>query len=64
MNNKPEKGDPRYDIQLLFDTIGVNLDDNQYRDMISLVDMFHFYTRQHQVRLSDSHALIERTSYG
>ncbi|TFY80723.1 hypothetical protein EWM64_g3289 [Hericium alpestre] len=50
MNQKLNKDTPRFDIQLLFDEIGVVLDDNQYRDIISLVDMFHFYTRQHQYR--------------
>lgn len=50
MNQKQDKNTPRFDIQLLFDQIGVLLDDNQYRDAISLVDMYHFYARQHQVR--------------
>lgn len=40
---------PHYDIHLFFDEIGVSLDDNQYRDAISLVDMYHVYLRQHQV---------------
>lgn len=48
INNKSTKDVPRFDVQLLFDEIGVLLDDNQYRDAISLVDMYHFYTRQHQ----------------
>ena len=50
MNNKSDKDTPRFDVQLLFDEIGVLLDDNQYRDAISLLDMYHFYIRQHQVR--------------
>jgi hypothetical protein len=40
---------PRYDVQLLFNEIGIVLDDNQYRDVISLVDMYRVYMRQHQV---------------
>lgn len=48
MNQKSDKDTPKFDIQLLFDEIGVLLDDNQYRDAISLVDMYHFYIRQHQ----------------
>lgn len=48
MNKTSDKDTPRFDIQLLFDEIGVLLDDNQYRDVISLVDMYHFYIRQHQ----------------
>ncbi|TFK57082.1 DUF1162-domain-containing protein [Heliocybe sulcata] len=50
MNNKLDKDTPRFDVQLLFDEIGVVVDDNQYRDAISLVDMFHFYSRQKQYR--------------
>ena len=50
MNQKLDKDTPRFDVQLLFVQIGVLLDDNQYRDAISLVDMYHFYIRQHQVR--------------
>ena len=49
MNHSLDKETPRFDVQLSFDEIGVLLDDNQYRDAISLVDMFHFYRRQHQV---------------
>ncbi|CAL1695807.1 unnamed protein product [Somion occarium] len=48
INNKVDKQTPRFDVQLLFGQIGVLLDDNQYRDAISLVDMYHFYIRQHQ----------------
>ncbi|TBU65089.1 vacuolar protein sorting-associated protein 13 [Dichomitus squalens] len=48
MNHKLDKETPRFDVQLSFDEIGVLLDDNQYRDAISLVDMYHFYIRQHQ----------------
>jgi Vacuolar sorting-associated protein 13, N-terminal len=49
MHHNLNKETPRFDIQLLFDEIGVLLDNNQYRDFISLIDMYHFYTRQHQV---------------
>lgn len=49
MHSNFSKDVPKFDIELLFDEIGVLLDDNQYRDAISLVDMYHFYTRQHQV---------------
>ncbi|KIM85199.1 hypothetical protein PILCRDRAFT_817197 [Piloderma croceum F 1598] len=50
MNHKLDKDTPRFDVQLLFDEIGVVLDDSQYRDAISLVDMYHVYVRQHQYR--------------
>ena len=49
MNHSLDKETPRFDVQLSFDEIGVLLDDNQYRDAISLIDMYHFYIRQHQV---------------
>lgn len=54
MNNILDNETPRFDVQLLFDEIGVILDDNQYRDAISLFDMYHFYMRQHQVRFVNS----------
>ena len=49
MQTKPDKDTPRFDVQLFFEAIGVILDNDQYRDAISLVDMFHVYARQHQV---------------
>ena len=49
MNHKLDKVTPRFDVQLSFDEIGVLLDEHQYRDVISLIDMYHFYIRQHQV---------------
>lgn len=36
--------------ELQFDEIGFVLDASQYRDAISMVDMYHFYLRQHQYR--------------
>ncbi|KAE9408077.1 vacuolar protein sorting-associated protein vps13 [Gymnopus androsaceus JB14] len=50
MNHKFDNSTPRFDVQLLFDEIGIALDDNQYRDVISLLDMYHVYIRQHQYR--------------
>jgi len=49
MHHKLNKDTPQFDVQLLFDEIGAILDDHQYRDMISLIDMYHFYSRQHKV---------------
>jgi vacuolar protein sorting-associated protein 13A/C len=37
-------------MELNFDEIGFVLDDNQYRDAISMVDMYHFYLRHYQYR--------------
>ncbi|PPQ80804.1 hypothetical protein CVT25_001929 [Psilocybe cyanescens] len=48
VNHKIDSQTPRFDIQLLFEEIGVVLDDNQYRDAISLVDMYHVYLRKRQ----------------
>ncbi|KIK70982.1 hypothetical protein GYMLUDRAFT_33082 [Collybiopsis luxurians FD-317 M1] len=50
MNHKFDNHTPQFDVQLLFDEIAVALDDNQYRDVISLLDMYHVYIRQHQYR--------------
>lgn len=50
MNHKFDNHTPQFDVQLLFDEIAVALDDNQYRDVISLLDMYHVYIRQHQVK--------------
>ncbi|KDR84988.1 hypothetical protein GALMADRAFT_233521 [Galerina marginata CBS 339.88] len=48
VNHKIDRQTPRFDIQLFFEEIGVALDDNQYRDTISLVDMYHVYLRKRQ----------------
>ncbi|KIY52729.1 hypothetical protein FISHEDRAFT_63685 [Fistulina hepatica ATCC 64428] len=50
MNHHVTSDTPRFDVQLLFDEIGVVLDDDQYRDAISLVDMYQVYIRQRQYR--------------
>ena len=49
MNHKLDEHTPRFDVQLLFDEIGIALDADQYRAVISLIDMYHVYMRQHQV---------------
>ena len=41
---------PAMDAQLVFDQIGFTLDDEQYRDGICVMDLFHFYARQAQYR--------------
>ncbi|KAF8898743.1 hypothetical protein BD779DRAFT_1795358 [Infundibulicybe gibba] len=51
MNHRFDRLTPRFDIHLSFDEIGVALDENQYRDIISLIDMYHVYMRQHQYRV-------------
>lgn len=49
VNHEVNDRTPQFDVHLRFEEIGIALDDNQYRDVISLVDMYHFYIRQHQV---------------
>ena len=39
-----------YEAQLFFNEIGCVLDDEQYRDVISVADMYHLYARQREVR--------------
>ena len=39
---------PKVDGQVFFDEIGVIIDRDQYRDALSMVDVFHFYRRAHQ----------------
>lgn len=50
MNHKIDKETPQIDAQVLFDEFGFLIDDDQYRDSLSMVDLFHFYTRTQQVR--------------
>jgi vacuolar protein sorting-associated protein 13A/C len=38
---------PKVDGQIIFDEIGLVLDQDQYRDTLSVVDVFHFYRRTH-----------------
>ncbi|OCF42293.1 vacuolar protein sorting-associated protein vps13 [Kwoniella heveanensis CBS 569] len=39
---------PKVDAQVIFDEIGVVVDRDQYRDALSVIDVFHFYRRTHQ----------------
>ena len=41
---------PKTDAELSFEELGFVVDEDQYRDALSMVDLFHFYTRQHQYR--------------
>ncbi|KAG8892116.1 hypothetical protein FRC00_012604, partial [Tulasnella sp. 408] len=41
---------PRFDANLMFDDLSFSLDDAQYRDAISMLDMYHFFTRQARYR--------------
>jgi vacuolar protein sorting-associated protein 13A/C len=50
MKKKLSKEVAKTDAQVFFDEIGFVLDDDQYRDALSMLDLFHFYTRTHMVR--------------
>ena len=41
---------PRYKANLLFDEIGVVLDDQQYRDALMMVDLFHYFIRHQEYK--------------
>jgi vacuolar protein sorting-associated protein 13A/C len=48
VNKTMSKETPKVDAQVIFDEIGIVLDRDQYRDVLSVVDVFHFYRRTHQ----------------
>ncbi|KAG8963047.1 hypothetical protein FRC03_003482 [Tulasnella sp. 419] len=50
IHHKIDNQTPRFDAQVLFDELGFVVDDEQYRDAISMIDMYHFYVRQAQYR--------------
>ncbi|GAA94842.1 hypothetical protein E5Q_01496 [Mixia osmundae IAM 14324] len=50
MNKHMDGQTPKIDAELFFNELGFVLDGDQYRDALSMVDLFHFYTRQHQYR--------------
>ncbi|GJN91455.1 hypothetical protein Rhopal_004478-T1 [Rhodotorula paludigena] len=50
MNKKVDAHTPKTDAELLFKELGFVLDADQYRDALSMVDLFHFYIRQREYR--------------
>lgn len=50
LRNHFSKEQAKMDAELLFRELGFVLDSDQYRDALSMVDLFHFTTRQHQYR--------------
>ncbi|KAG8880371.1 hypothetical protein FRB97_000908 [Tulasnella sp. 331] len=50
MNKKVDKDTPHVDVEVHFENLGFILDDDQYRDTISMIDMYHFYVRQAQYK--------------
>lgn len=51
MNHALDANTPKFDVEVDFEEIGFVLDNHQYRDVISMVDMYHFFLRNQQVRL-------------
>lgn len=41
---------PKFKVSLLFDEIGVVLDDDQYRDSLMMVDLFHYFIRHQEYK--------------
>lgn len=50
MNKTANIDRPKVKSQLLFDEIGFVLDEDQYRDLLMMVDLFHFYIRHQQYK--------------
>lgn len=50
MNKTNNTDRPGMKSQLLFDEIGFVLDEDQYRDLLMMVDLFHFYIRHQQYK--------------
>ncbi|TGZ78721.1 hypothetical protein EX30DRAFT_322121 [Ascodesmis nigricans] len=50
LNKTSNYDKPKIRAQMLFDEIGFVLDDDQYRDLLMMVDLFHFYIRHQQYK--------------
>lgn len=50
LNNKVDHQTPKTDLELRFKELGFVLDGDQYRDVLSMIDLFHFYIRQREYR--------------
>ncbi|KAF8453095.1 hypothetical protein BGX38DRAFT_1249760 [Terfezia claveryi] len=48
MSKEASRDTPKMKANLLFDEIGFVLDEDQYRDALMMVDLFHFYIRHQQ----------------
>ncbi|EIW72804.1 hypothetical protein TREMEDRAFT_25659 [Tremella mesenterica DSM 1558] len=48
MNHHMSRDTPKVDAQVIFDEIGVVFDRDQYRDALSVLDVFHFFRRTHR----------------
>jgi len=50
MSKAPSEKVPKLKAAMLFDEIGFVLDEDQYRDALMMVDLFHFYMRHQQYK--------------
>jgi vacuolar protein sorting-associated protein 13A/C len=50
MNNTGNLDKPKIKAGLLFDEIGLVLDDDQYRDALMMVDLFHYFMRHQEYK--------------
>lgn len=50
LNHHVDTQTPKTDAELLFKELGFAIDEDQYRDALSMVDLFHFYTRRNQYK--------------
>jgi vacuolar protein sorting-associated protein 13A/C len=50
-HHKVDSETPKTDAELFFKELGFVLDADQYRDALSMVDLFHFYIRQREYRM-------------
>ena len=50
MNKRGTQDIPKMKANLLFDEIGFVLDEDQYRDALMMIDLFHFYIRHQQYK--------------
>lgn len=50
INHHPNDHTPKTDAELLFKELAFTIDEDQYRDALSMLDLFHFYTRKNQYR--------------
>lgn len=50
ISHRPDAHTPKTDAELLFKELAFTIDEDQYRDALSMLDLFHFYTRKNQYR--------------
>ncbi len=59
--DKTGKSDrPKVKAKLLFDELGFVIDDDQYRDALMLVDLFHYFIRHQEYKSSNRKADLQR----